>query len=179
MCLTFLTPVNTRQHHEAPDIELPALVQKRAVDVLLQDVRPLPLVVRERVLDRIEVGANGDPAAAVGVLPRLDYPDVALVLALSACDYPSLILGLLKLNTLILLLVITKELFELQILGTRLDVKRQRDVFEDILTIVLRQRPEIQVELLFVREIGIPVETIRQPELTRVIDNLEVVLLEK
>jgi len=64
-------------HDEAPDIELPILVQQRSFNILLDDVGSLlasVLVVGADALDMGQVSAYVDTTASVGILARLYNP---------------------------------------------------------------------------------------------------------
>ena len=57
-----------------PDVELPALVQQRVLDVLLQHDRPVGELYE--VCDRVQVRGYDDASASVRVLPGLQDPEV-------------------------------------------------------------------------------------------------------
>ena len=79
-------PVYRRHHCKAPQIKLPPLVQSRVLDVLLKDKRPRLLrlcrvaAVAHYLLDLLQFGLHRDADATIGVLARLDDPEVSLVL---------------------------------------------------------------------------------------------------
>ena len=64
---------------EAADVELPALVQERLLDVLLDYVTPFDAVdirIGHQTLYLVQITAHLDAKASVGVLSRLDDPEV-------------------------------------------------------------------------------------------------------
>ena len=73
-----VVPVHRGHHHKRPYVELPPVNEQRVVNVLLDDTSPPSRgsAVLDQRLDLLKVLCNLDTVASVGVLTRLDDPDV-------------------------------------------------------------------------------------------------------
>lgn len=78
-------PIDHSGKHIVPDIEFPPLVQKRFLNILLQNegLRCAIIMASSSLNDRFylfESEANDDAVASIGELPWLTYPDIIVAL---------------------------------------------------------------------------------------------------
>jgi hypothetical protein len=114
---------NRAHHGEAPDVELPVLVEQRLLDVLLDDVGAAVAVhvgVLHQGLDVVDVSADLDAAPTIRVLARLDDPKGLAELGELLQDS--------RLVRILCVVVQLLELEELWIVEALLDVERERQV---------------------------------------------------
>ena len=131
----------------AADVELAILVEKGSFDVLLDDVAT-PMAVHllrlNQTLDVVEVTADLDATATIGVLTWLDDPQI---IAISWILLENFIGGR--------VVVGLHELQELSVAFTLLNVVSERNVIEGILAQALVEDLHVVVDRLLVAEMEI------------------------
>ena len=116
--ITLEVAVDGAHQSEASNVELPVLVQKRLLNVLLDDVRSLGTIhnsILDEVLDVVQVFTHLDTAATVGVLSWFHDPELFAELAQRVQD------GLLVWVKRLMIQLL--ELEELRIVQTLLDME--------------------------------------------------------
>jgi hypothetical protein len=116
-----------RHQSKTPDIKLTVFVEKRLLDILLDDVTPFNTIhsrVLYQSLDVIKIFAHLYSTAPVGVLSRLDDPQLLSKLGQLVKNC-----GLARIRSVVIELL---ELEELRIAQTLLDMESKRQALEVI-----------------------------------------------
>lgn len=144
--------VQPGDEHVVPDVELPALVEQRILNVLLHDVGfviavVVLLLLLEDVVELVDLVNHHNAVAAVRQLARLHYPDVLQLLL------PFLVLRLpLPVLFALDLLELLGEPHVLGIVHSFLYVEGKRNDFEHIFLAQFVVSFEVVIECLFVAD---------------------------